>query len=239
MRASQILGTHSCRKILQVSKPDSLSDLPHDVKVKVDIVVGGKNGGGDFSGGEQMPKIRAGVASADGTRTLPIDGTLVFDVAGVLDEHAAFAGVEAGMTSGARGKNAIHHIDAECDVVGKLFGTTDTHEIARAIGGKKSGHFSSHFAGDVVRLADSETANSVTGKIKTEELVSAFAAQVGESGTLHDAELPLWQAAIFLLMLQKIFASAARPGSGAFESSFSDGARSGGFDAFVEHHGDV
>jgi hypothetical protein len=135
VRAGQILGTHSCRKILQVSKPDSLSDLPHDVKVKVDIVVGGKDGGSDFSRGEEMPKIRASVAAADGTRTLRIDGALVFDVASVLDEHAAFAGVEAGVTSGARGKNAIHHIDAESDVIGELLGTTDTHEIARAIGG--------------------------------------------------------------------------------------------------------
>ncbi len=239
MRAGQIPGTHSCRKILQVSKPDSLSNLPHDVKVKVDIVVGGKNGGGDFSRGEEMPKIRASVAAADGTGTLRIDGTLVFDVAGVLNEHAAFTGVEAGMTGSTRRKNAIHHIDAECDVIGKLFGATDTHEIARAIGWKKSSHFSGDFASDVVRFTDSEAANSVTGKIKSEELVSAFAAQVGKRGALHDAELPLRQTAIFRSMLQKIIASALRPGSGAFESCFGDGARSGGFDAFVEHHGDI
>ena len=239
MRAGQILGTHSCRKILQVSKPDSLSDLPHDVKVKVDIVVGGEDGCGDFSRGEEMPKIRASVAAADGTRTFRINRALIFDVASVLNEHPAFAGVETGMTSGARGKNAIHHIDTECDVIGELLGTTNAHEVARSIGGKKSGDFSSHFAGDIVGFADSESTDCVTGKIESEKLVSAFAAQVGKRGALHDTELPLRQAAIFLLMLEKIVASALRPGRGALESGFGDGARGGRFNAFVEDHGDI
>ena len=239
VRAGQILGAHSCRKILQVSKPDSLSDLPHDVKVKVDIVVGGEDGGGDFSSGEEMPKICASIAVANGTRTLRIDGTLIFDVASVLDEHAALAGVQASVAGGASGENAIHHIDAECDVISELFGAADAHEVARAIGGKKSGYFSSHFTRDIVRFADSEAAHGVTGKVEGEKLVSAFAAQVGEGGALHDAELPLGQAAIFLSMLHKIVASALCPGSGALESGFCDGAWRGRFDAFIEHHGDV
>jgi hypothetical protein len=38
--------------------------LAHYVKVKVDIVVGGKDGSGEFSGSEQMTKISACVAAA-------------------------------------------------------------------------------------------------------------------------------------------------------------------------------
>ena len=239
VRAGQILGTHSCRKFLQVSKPDSLSDLPHDVKVKVDIMVGGEDGGSDFSRGEEMPKIRTSVATANGTGTLRIDGALVVDVAGVLDEHAALGGVEAGVAGSARGKNAIHHIDAESDVVGDLFGAADAHEVARPVGRKKGGYFSGHFTSDVVRFADSEAADGVTGKIESEKLVSAFAAQVGECGPLHDAELPLRQAAILMSMLRKIVASTLRPGGGALESGFGDGAWSGRFDAFIEDHGNV
>jgi hypothetical protein len=37
------------REFFEMSKTDSLSDLPHDVKVEVDIVVGRKNGCGDFT----------------------------------------------------------------------------------------------------------------------------------------------------------------------------------------------
>src|SRR5438034_71101 len=37
----------------------------------------------------------------------------------VLDEHAAFAGVEAGMTCGASGQHAIHHVNAKRDVIGE------------------------------------------------------------------------------------------------------------------------
>src|SRR5215471_18594770 len=239
VRAGQILGTHSCRKFLQLSKPDSLSDLPHDVKVKVDIVVGGEDGGSDFSRAKEMPKIRTSVATANGTGTLRIDGALVVDVAGVLDEHAALGGVEAGVAGRARGKNAIHHIDAESDVVSDLFGAADAHEVARPVGRKKSGYFRGHFTSDVVRFADREAADGVTGKIESEKLVSAFAAQVGECSPLHDAELPLRQAAILLCVLRKIVARALRPGSGALQSGFGEGARSGRFDAFIEDHGNV
>jgi len=239
VRSGQILVTHSCRKFLQVSKPHSLSDLPHDVKVKVDIMVGGEDGASDFSGGEEMPKIRTSVAAANGTGTLRIDGALVVDVARVLDEHAPLAGVEAGVAGSARGKNAIHHIDAESDVVGDLFGAADAHEIARPVGRKKSGYFGSHFTSDAVRFADSEAADGVTGKIESEKLVRAFAAQVGECGPLHDAELPLRQAAILLSTLRKIVARTLRPGSGAFESGFGDASWSRRFDAFIEDHGNV
>src|SRR5271154_3796033 len=89
------------REFFELSKSDSLSNLAHDVKVKVDVVVGRQDGRGDFSSGEKMPKIRAGVALTDRTGTLWIDGALVFGVARVLDKHAAFASVQTRVTSGA------------------------------------------------------------------------------------------------------------------------------------------
>src|SRR5262249_54019541 len=152
VRAGQILGTHSCCKFLQLSKPDSLSDLPHDVKVKVDIVVGGEDGGSDFSRAKEMPKIRTSVATANGTGTLRIDGTLVVDVAGVLDEHAALGGVEAGVAGRARGKNAIHHIDAQSGVVSDLFRAAGAPEGARPGGREKRGYFRRPFPNDVLNV---------------------------------------------------------------------------------------
>jgi len=62
--------------------------LPHDVKVKLDIMVGGKNGRCEFSGGEEMPKISAGIAATDTTFALRVDGILVFGIATILNEDA-------------------------------------------------------------------------------------------------------------------------------------------------------
>ncbi len=73
----------------------------------------GEYGGGDFTGGEQMPKICASVAMADGAGTLRIDGALVLHVPRVLDEDAAFAGVETSVAGGARGEHTIHHVDTK------------------------------------------------------------------------------------------------------------------------------
>jgi len=101
--------------------------LTHYVKVKVDIVVGREDRGGQFSGSEEMTKISARVTTAYGTTTFRIDGALILRVARVLDKHAAFAGVKAGVARGARGEDAIHHVDAARDVVGDLFGTADAH----------------------------------------------------------------------------------------------------------------
>ena len=54
----------SRREFFEMSKTDSLSDLPHDVKVEVDIMMGRQDGRSDFSGGKKMTKIRSTVAAA-------------------------------------------------------------------------------------------------------------------------------------------------------------------------------
>src|SRR2546429_2732020 len=72
-----------------------------------------------------MAEIRPRIAAADAAGAIRIDGPLVFGVTRVLDEHAAFAGVEAGMTCGASGQHAIHHVNAKRDVIGDLFGAAN------------------------------------------------------------------------------------------------------------------
>src|SRR5438034_1021052 len=158
----------------------------------------------------------------------------------VLDEHAAFAGVEAGMTCGASGQHAIHHVNAKRDVIGDLFGAANAHEIARAVFRKEGGDFGGHGTSDFVRLAHGEAADGVTGEVEIEKLAGAFTAQVGESCALHDAKLPLldWRAVAVSGFL-KVRAGAASPSSGPLERSLRRFARRRSFDAFVEDHGDV
>jgi len=165
--------------------------LAHDVKVKVDIMVGGENCGCEFSHSEEMPKISACVTAADAAFTVRIDGILIFRITRVLNKDAALAGIEASVTCGARGENAIHHVNAERDVLRNLFGFADAHEIAQTILGKKGGDFGGHLASNFMRLSYCETAHSITGKINFEQLMRAFAAKVGKRCALHDSELPL------------------------------------------------
>jgi len=169
-----------------------------------------------------------------------IDRLLIFGVTRVFDEHAAFAGVQAGMARGARRQDAVHHVNAERDVVGDLFGAAHAHEIARTVLWQQSGDFGSHFARGFVRFTDGQAADGVAGKIELEKLASAFTAKVGESRALHDAELPLLRTlAVAASGFLKMFARAAGPGGCTFHGGFGLLAWRGSFNAFVEDHGDV
>src|SRR5436309_1336344 len=186
-----------------------------------------------------MTKISAGVAAANAAEAVRFDGPLIPAIARVLDEHAAFAGVEAGMTRGASGEDAIHHVNAERNVIRDLLGATDAHEITRVVTWQQRRNFGGHCDGDFVRLADSEATDSVAGKVEIEKLPRAFAAQVGKSSALHDAELQLRQIAVPASLFKKISAGAAGPFRGATERGFGFAARRGGLDALIEDHGNV
>src|SRR5271157_479009 len=140
-----VADTQLCSEFIKLSKRDSLSNLTHCVKVKVDVVVGGQDGGGDLSGGEEMPQVSAGVAATHAARAIGVHGPLIRDVARVLDVHAAFAGVEAGVARGARGQHAIHHVNAAGNVIGKLLWAPHTHQVARLFYRKKCCHLRGHF----------------------------------------------------------------------------------------------
>src|SRR5207245_11270207 len=86
-------------------------------------------------------KISSRVAAAHRANALGINGPLILSVTRVLDEHAAFAGVEAGVARGASGEDAIHHVNAQRDVVGDLFRAADAHEIAWSILREKCCYF--------------------------------------------------------------------------------------------------
>src|SRR6516165_5333168 len=115
-----------------MSKSDSLSNLPHYVKVKPNVVVGRQNCSSDLSGREKMPKIRPGVSLAHAATAVRIDRPLVLYVALVLDEHAPLAGIQTSVTRGPRRQHAIHHVDPAGHIIGQMFRPADTHEIPRS-----------------------------------------------------------------------------------------------------------
>ncbi len=112
-----------------------------------------------------MPKIGTRVAAADAAFALWINGILVFGITRVLNKDASVIGVKARVTRGASRQHAIHHVNAERDVFGDLFGFSDAHQITRTIVRKQRGHFPGHFTRNFVRLSDGEATNRVTRKI--------------------------------------------------------------------------
>src|SRR6266851_7001444 len=90
-----------------------------------------------------------------------------------------------------------------------------------------------------MRLAYGEAADGVTWKTQFDNLLGAFAAQIGKGGALHDAELPLAEIAVAPRALLKIVARAASPFRRALQRGFRFLAGRRRFDALIEDHGDV
>src|SRR6516162_3270532 len=172
-----------------------------------------------------MPKIRACVAAADAAGALRIDRAPVADIARVFDQDAAFARVQASVTSSPRGEHAIHHVDASSNVVGELLGPPNAHQVARARGRQERGDLGGHFAGNFVGFADGEAAYGVARKIEFEQPPRALAAQVGIRRALHDAKLPLRWVTVAVGGFEETVPGATGPVGGALERSFSDIAR--------------
>src|ERR1700693_1926926 len=106
----------------QFPERDSLSNLAHNVKEKCNVVVGVQDGGQDFVGVKQVPQVRARVGAADHAGATFIQRARIVGINRIPDVHAAGAGEEAAVPRVARRQDAIHHVYAAADVVGKLLG---------------------------------------------------------------------------------------------------------------------
>ena len=84
----------------------------------------------------------------------------------------------------ARRQHAIHHVDAQRDVIGDLLGLSHAHQVARTILRQQRGHFASHFASERMRLADRQSADSVPRKIQLEKLPRTLASQIAQTSRL-------------------------------------------------------
>src|SRR5580704_16844570 len=93
-----------------------------------------------------MTKISARVAAANRARAVWIGRPLIPRVTRVLDEHAAFARIETCVAGGARRQYAVHHVDAEGDVVGDLLGLSYAHQVARTVPRQARCDFAGHLA---------------------------------------------------------------------------------------------
>lgn len=111
-----ILPFEACLKVraesIKLSKTDSLPNLAHYVKVKVDVVVGVQDACKRFARGIKVPQICTRVPAANGALTFFVYRTLIVCVTRIFDEQASLRSKEASMARAARWKHAIHHVDS-------------------------------------------------------------------------------------------------------------------------------
>src|ERR1700735_1935580 len=100
-----------------------------------------------------MTEVSARVSLANGAAAILIDRARVFRILRAANQQAALRREEAAVASAARGEHAVHHVDAERDVVGELLGLADSHEIARAAGRKPRGDCARDLASEGIRFA--------------------------------------------------------------------------------------
>src|SRR5579859_5612123 len=163
-----------------------------------------------------MTKIRARISPANGAGAVRIGRPLVLCVTCTLNKDASFAGVKASMTRRAGRQHAIHHVDAERDVIRDLLGLSDAHQVARTVTRQERARFSGHFTRQSMWFAYRKSTDGITRKIQLDQLSCAFAPQIGESRSLHDAELPLQLFAVAARLFQKIFSPTRSPFRRAF-----------------------
>src|SRR5579883_1006982 len=89
-----------------------------------------KRGEKDFAGLEEVTEVRAGVRSAGIALAGRIEGVGIFAITGLLDDDAAGRSKQVAIAGVARWQYAVHHIDAARDVLRKLFGHANAHDVA-------------------------------------------------------------------------------------------------------------
>src|ERR1700741_545056 len=187
-----ILPFEACLKVraesIELSKTDSLPNLAHYVKVKVDVVVGVQDARERFARGIKVPQICTRVPAADGALTFFVYGPLIVCITRVRDEQASLRGEQASMARAAGGQHAIHHVDSEAYVIRELFWFADAHQVARLVRGQARSRSLRHRARGFVRLADCESTDCVAGKIESDKGVGIFVAQPFVCAALHDSE---------------------------------------------------
>src|SRR5277367_1460611 len=230
----------ACLKVraetFELPKLDSLTNSAHDVKVKVEIVVGVQDDREKFSRRVEVPQVRAGISATNRAGAGLVNRPRIIGVFRVANQQSPLRSVQAAVARAACGKHAVHHIHAERYVIEYLLGFADTHQIARTFRGKARGRCLRHFARDRVRLADCKAADRVARKIQVHERVGMGAAQRHMSAALDDAKKHLPRG---IAMACKIVAGATRPiecARGRLSRARFLGRR---LDALIEYHGDI
>src|SRR5580704_65372 len=238
-RPRRIARVQLWREFREMSKADSLSDLPHYVNIKVDIVMGRQNRRSDFSSCKQMPNVRPRIPLTYAARAIWIDRFLILAVTRVLYQHASHTSIQARMSRCSCRQHAIHHVDATRHIICKLLRPAHSHQIARLLRRQKRCYFHGHLASHVMGLANCQSTHRVSGESQFQKLSRTLAPQIRKRRALHNSKLPLCQVSVTVGVVQKILPRSSRPRCGPLQSSLCHFSRRRRLDAFIQHHRNV
>src|SRR5581483_538498 len=176
------------REPRQVPKRDSLSDCLHDVKKKVQVVVGVQDGAKDFVGSKQVAQIGTRIAAANHAATGVVDRPRITHKFRVLDVQRPVPRIEIPVACVARRQYAIHHVGATANVIDNLLRFAYSHEVTRTIGGQACCSFAGDVAGNFGRLADGQAADGIPGEFQRDQFRSIGATKLLKSSALHNGE---------------------------------------------------
>lgn len=187
----------------------------------------------DLFGFEQMVQIGLRIIGAGRAGDGGLERGFVLGKAGVLDVERTVPGPGLAMAAGAGRQDAIEHVNAARDRFEDVERLANAHQITRPVCGQKRGCAVQRGAHGVKALADRKAADRIAVKADLLQPLGAFAAQVGESGALDNAE-------------QRLAGAGAEGGLAARTPGGRQAHRGGGggvarvmLGAFVELHGDI
>src|SRR6476469_241987 len=129
------IGLEECLpELLEGPEHNSLSNPPHGVKVKVQVVQRVKGSRVHLAGDEKIAQIGPGVPPAGRAPAVRVDRPVVLGVPGVLDGDGPLSGEELAVPGVAGGQDAVEQVDAPGDTLHQVVGHAGAHQVARPVG---------------------------------------------------------------------------------------------------------
>src|SRR5438067_151876 len=117
----------------RIPKSNRMPDAPHSVKVETQVVNCVEDLGKYLVGRIKVPQVGPRVALAHAAGAIWVKRAIVPSVSRLFDGNFAFRCEEQSVPRGARGENAIHHVNTEVSVFHNFFRGTNAHQISRLI----------------------------------------------------------------------------------------------------------
>src|ERR1700728_2413614 len=135
-----------------------------------------------------MSQIGPRITLAYPAAAIGVERTGILSIARLLDRDFSFRGEQQAMSRRARGKDAIHHIDAETRVFDNFFGRAHSHHVAWLIGGEILECGFDELARALARFADAQASDGITGKSDFNSPLGGFFSESQVHSALDDAE---------------------------------------------------
>ena len=178
-------------KALPIALHNSVADLFHKLVIEIKVMDNAQAHTEQFACLEQMADIRTGIGLTNRTVAIRVDRSAVEKVFIVVKIHNTFTREEIAVSCVSRGHYAVEEINASVNRLEYVNGSADAHKVTRLIVRQiRLARFDNaiHFIG---AFANSESADSVTGKVELCDLLKVTDTDILVNAALTDTEKKL------------------------------------------------